>query len=104
MRRLPAAAAVLLVATIVVRAQGGPPQGGGAAARPLVPAAASSIAMTPELFYGENVSMSAAVEAILTKTTFTVDQNKMTSTGKDVLVIAPNLQTAPALNSYLTIV
>jgi hypothetical protein len=104
MHRLPAAAAVILVATIAVRAQQGPPQGGGAAARPLVPAAASSIAQSPETFYGENVSMSAAVEAVLSKTTFTVDQNKMTSTGKDVLVIAPNLQSAPVLNSYLTIV
>ncbi|HEX5214998.1 MAG TPA: hypothetical protein VFV98_06015 [Vicinamibacterales bacterium] len=104
MRRLPAAAAVILVATIAVRAQQGPPQGGGAAARPLVPAAASSIAQMPETFYGENVSMSAAVEALLSKTTFTVDQNKMTSTGKDVLVIAPNLQTAPALNAYITVV
>ena len=104
MRRLPAAAAVILVATIAVRAQQGPPQGGGAAARPLVPAAASSIAQSPETFYGENVSMSAAVEAVLSKTTFTVDQNKMTSTGKDVLVIAPNLQSAPVLNSYLTVV
>jgi len=88
MRRLPAAAAVILVATIAVRAQQGPPQGGGAAARPLVPAAASSIAQSPETFYGENVSMSAAVEAVLSKTTFTVDQNKMTSTGKDVAVTA----------------
>jgi len=104
MRRLPAAAAVILVATIAVRAQQGPPQGVGAAARPLVPAAASSIAQSPETFYGENVSMSAAVEAVLSKTTFTVDQNKMTSTGKDVLVIAPNLQSAPVLNSYLTVV
>ena len=104
MRRLPAAAAVILVATIAVRAQQGPPQGGGAAARPLVPAAASSIAQSPETFYGENVSMSAAVEAVLSKTTFTVDQNKMTSTGKDVLVIAPNLQSAPVLNSYITVV
>ncbi len=104
MRRLPAAAAVILVATIAVRAQQGPPQGGGAAARPLVPAAASSIAQSPETFYGENVSMSAAVEAVLSKTTFTVDQNKMTSTGKDVLIIAPTLQNAPALNAYITVV
>ena len=104
MRRLPAAAAVILVATIAVRAQQGPPPGGGAAARPLVPAAASSIAQLPETFYGETVSLSAAVEQVLTKTAFTVDQNKMTSTGKDVLIIAPTLQNAPELNAYITVV
>ena len=109
MRRFPFAASSILAAgavlagAIAVRAQG-PPQGGGAAARPMVPAAASSIAQLPETFYGETVSLSAAVEQVLTKTAFTVDQNKMASTGKDVLIIAPTLQSAPALNAYITVV
>src|SRR5262245_59171102 len=89
-----ALAGAVLASTIAVRAQ----QGGGGAAppaapapRPMVAAAASSIVLNPDGFVGENVSMTCAIESILSKTVFTVDQDKATSTGKEVLVIAPNL-------------
>lgn len=64
---------------------------------------ASTIARDPAAHMGENVSMMAAVEAVLSKTVFTVDQDKTKSTGHEVLVIVPTLQTAPELNAYLTV-
>src|SRR6185295_15306730 len=98
------AAIVALASTIAVRAQQG--GGGGAAppaAKPMVPMAASSIITSPDTYIGENVSMMCAVEAVLSKTTFTVDQDKTKSTGKDVLVIAPNLYMPVAPNAYITV-
>ena len=98
------AAIVALASTIAVRAQQG--GGGGAAppaAKPMIPMAASSIATSPDTYVGENVSMMCAVEAVLSKTTFTVDQDKTKSTGKDVLVIAPNLYMPVVPNAYVTV-
>ena len=86
--------------SIRVAAQGGG-QGGGA--RPLVPMTASTIARDPFAHIGENVSMMATVETVLSKTVFTVDQDKSKATGQEILVIAPNLTAAPDLNSYLTV-
>jgi len=100
---LSAAVAAALITSIAVRAQ----QGGGAAAppapRPMIPLAASSIALNPDAFLGENVSMMCAVEAILSKTVFTVDQDKAGNTGKDVLVIAPYLTMPVVPNAYVTV-
>ena len=97
--------AVILAATIAVRAQQGPPPGTGAAPapRPLIPVAASSLVLLPDTYVGENVSMTCTVEAMLSRTVFTVDQDKTASSGKEVLVIAPYLQTAVDLNSYVTV-
>jgi hypothetical protein len=101
--------AVTATALIVVgasvgawRAQG--PGGGGGGGRPMVPLSAGSLILAPDAHYGENVSMTAAVEQILTKTTFTVDQDKTKSTGKDILIIAPTLQSPVSANTYITIV
>jgi cytochrome c556 len=79
--------------------------GGGAAggAKPLVPLTAASILLNPAAHIGENASMMAAVEAMISKTVFTVDQDKTKSTGQEVLVIAPALTAPPALNSYVTV-
>ncbi len=63
---------------------------------------AASILRDPASHLGMNVSMVAAVEAILTKTTFVVDQDKMKSI-EPLLVIAPALTDAPELNAHLTI-
>lgn len=98
-------AAVVLASTIAVRTQQG--GGGGAAppaAKPMIPMAASSIITSPDTYVGENVSMMCAVEAVLSKTTFTVDQDKTKSTGKDILIIAPTLQSPVSANTYITIV
>ena len=98
-------AAVVLAATIAGRAQQGPPSGAGAtpAPRPIIPVAASSLVLMPDTYIGENVSMMCTVEAMLSKTVFTVDQDRTASTGKEVLVIAPYLQAAVDLNTYVTV-
>ena len=93
----------VLVASIGIRAQQAP-GGGGAAARPPIPMAASSVALNPEAHFGENVAMTATVEQALTKTAFSVDQDKTKSTGKEVLIIAPYLNAAVTPNSYVTVV
>ena len=93
----------VLVASIGIRAQQAP-GGGGAAPRPPIPMAASSGALNPEAHFGENVAMTATVEQALTKTAFSVDQDKTKSTGKEVLVIAPYLNAAVTPNSYVTVV
>jgi cytochrome c556 len=48
--------------------------------------------------------MTGAVEANLTKTSFSVDQDKTKSTGKDVLVLAPTLQKQADANGYVTVI
>ncbi|HVQ40663.1 MAG TPA: hypothetical protein VMS54_00580 [Vicinamibacterales bacterium] len=96
---LVAAGALVIVAGIAVRAEQG--QGGGGRGG-MVPMTASTIARNPAAHMGEIVSMMAAVEAQLSKTVFTVDQDK-TKTGEEILIIAPTLQTPPQANSYVTI-
>ena len=66
--------------------------------------AASSVALNPEAHFGENVAMTATVEQALTKTAFSVDQDKTKSTGKEVLILAPYLNAAVTPNSYVTVV
>jgi hypothetical protein len=49
---------------------------GGAPAKPIVPLAASTIVNNPDPYVGEYVSVTAAVEQPLTKSSFSVDQDK----------------------------
>lgn len=77
---------------------------GAAPARPLVPAAASSIAATPDRFFGEYVTMTGTVEQALGKLAFSVDQDRSKSTGKEVLVIPARLNEAIEPNSYVTVI
>jgi len=93
------AGALAMAASIAVRAEQGRGGGGGGG---MVPMTASTIARNPAAHVGETVSMMAAVETQLSKTVFTVDQDK-TKTGPEVLIIAPTLQTAPPANAYVTI-
>ena len=74
--------------------------GGGAAP---VPVAASSFMLHPELYVGQQVSLLGTVEKAVTKTTFTMAQGK-TPMKQDLLVIAPNLQSAPDASAYVTVV
>ena len=69
-----------------------------------MPVAASSVAANPDPYIGEYVTMTGAVEANLSKTSFSVDQDKTKSTGKDVLVLAPNLQKPADTNGYVTVI
>jgi cytochrome c556 len=72
--------------------------------KPLVPVAASSVAANPDPYVNEYVTMTGAVEANLSKTSFSVDQDKTKSTGKDVLVLAPTLQKPADANGYVTVI
>jgi hypothetical protein len=86
-------------------------QGGGQAPpaantppKPLVPVAASSVANNPDPYINEYVTLTGAVEANLSKTSFSVDQDKTKATGKEVLVLAPWLQKAADANAYVTVI
>ena len=87
--------------------QGGgqaPPPAANTPPKPLVPVAASSVAANPDPYVGEFVTMTGAVEANLTKTSFSVDQDKTKATGKEVLVLAPTLQKQADQNGYVTVI
>ena len=81
-----------------------PPPAAGTPPKPLVPVAASSVANNPDPYVGEYVTMTGAVEANLTKTAFSVDQDKTKPTGKEVLVLAPSLQKPTDQNGYVTVI
>ena len=69
-----------------------------------MPVAASSVAANPDPYIGEYVTMTGAVEANLSKTSFSVDQDKTKSTGKEVLVLAPTMQKPAEANGYVTVI
>lgn len=70
-----------------------PPQPAPAAtaAKPLVPITASTLANGGDRFVGEPVSLTGAVDAIVSKQAFIVDQDRMKSGGPAVLVLAAGL-------------
>jgi cytochrome c556 len=72
--------------------------------KPLVPVAASTLIAAPDPYIGEAVSLAGAVDRNLSRTVFSVDQDRTKSAGKDVLVVAPSLQRAVELNSYVTVI
>jgi cytochrome c556 len=87
--------------SIAVRAQQGPPAGAGA--KPLVPMTASSLLRNPKAHIGDNVSLMATVDRVLSKTAFTLDQDPTKSGGPAVLVFAPTLNAQPGANEYVTV-
>ena len=96
-------AAALLWLLVLAAAPGAQRGGGGGGGPVMIPMAASSIVRNPDAHYGTTVSMYASVEKMLSKTVFTVDQDKNKSTGQEVLIIAPYLNTALAPGSYVTV-
>jgi len=99
---LTAVAAALFAGALAVQAQQAPPAQ-PAPPRPLVPLTASTLLRNPQVYIGENVSLMATVDAVLTKTAFTLDQDLTKSTEQVVLVLAPTLTAAPAVNGYVTV-
>ena len=102
-----ALAAFVTTFTATTAGQGGgqaPAPPAGTPPKPLVPVAASSVASNPDTYVNEYVTMTGAVEANLSKTTFSVDQDKTKPTGKEVLVIAPTLQKPTDQNGYVTVI
>ena len=73
------------------------------AARATLPAAASSIAAKPEMYYGQYVSVYATVEKSVAPLAFTMDQDQTKTTGKEILVLAPRLHEPVQPNTYLTV-
>lgn len=72
-------------------------------AKPLVPLAASTLANRPDAYYGEKVTVTAAVEQSVSATAFSIDQDPAKSTGKDVLILAPRLNEPVDPNGYVTV-
>src|SRR5688572_13020447 len=100
-------AAFVFSLTALSAGQGGgqaPTPPPGTPPKPLVPVAASSVAKNPDPYVGEYVTLTATVESNLTKTSFSVDQDKTKSTGQEVLVLAPNLQKPADANGYVTVI
>jgi cytochrome c556 len=72
-------------------------------AKPLVPLAASTLATKPDNYYGESVTITAPVDQKVGTLSFSLDQDPKTSTGKDVLVLAPRLNEPVDANGYVTV-
>jgi hypothetical protein len=106
-RLLPAAAILLVLMSVAPAAQRG--RRGGAAANNGVPLATNTILKNPTAYYGKQVTISAGVDRMLTKTAFLVDQWKMTGPkdvqpiGQPVLVVAPYLTNALDQRNYLLV-
>jgi hypothetical protein len=96
------AASVSLVTSVGVRAQRG--GAAGPAAKPLVPVAASSLLLHPELYVGQTVSVTGVAEETTSPTTFLLDQGKSQQAPGDVLVVAPTLTGHLPLQAYVTVV
>ena len=118
------ALAMLTGLFVTLRAQQPPavpaaPSGRGAAAapaapaappaKPLVPLATNTIAANPDAYYGQAVTITASVEEILSRTSFTIDQRRVGDAAMakhaptDVLVLVPNIQRPVDLKSYVTV-
>jgi cytochrome c556 len=76
----------------------------GPPAKPLVPVAASTLAAHPEMYYGERVTMTGAVEQSVGKLAFSVDQDKTKTMEQQVLVLAPRLNSPVDPNTYVTVI
>jgi hypothetical protein len=82
---------------------------GGGNANAGLPVATNAILRNPTAYYGKQITVSAGVDRMLTKTAFLVDQWKMTGPkevqpiGQPVLVIAPYLTNALDHRNYLIV-
>ena len=101
--KLACAGAAVLMISVGIRAAQAPQMPAAPPAR-MIPTAASSILLNPDAMYGSNVSLIASVEAVLSKTAFSVDQDPTKSTGKELLILAPSLQQAPDANAQITVI
>jgi hypothetical protein len=77
------------------------------APKPLVPVATNTIAANPDAYYGQAVTITASVEQILSRTSFTLDQRRVGDAPApkqptDVLVLVPNIQRPVDAKSYVT--
>ena len=73
-----------------------------------MPVATNTIAANPDAFYGQAVTITASVEQIFSKSSFTVDQRRVGARAApkqptDVLVLVPTIQRPVDLKSYVTV-
>ncbi len=86
-----------------------PPPAVPAPAKPLVPVATNTVTAHPDAYYGQAVTINAAVEQILSKSAFSVDQRRVGAAADvkraptDVLVLVPTIQSPVELNAYVTV-
>jgi hypothetical protein len=76
--------------------------------KPLVPVATNTVNASPDVYYGQGVTITASVDQILSKSAFSVDQRRVPGAPAptrptDVLVLAPTLQSPVDLKSYVTV-
>ena len=90
--------------------RGGQPAGQPAAppAKPLIPVATNTVNANPDAYYGQGVTITAAVDQILSKSAFAVDQRRVAGAPAptkptDVLVLVPTLQSPVDPKSYVTV-
>lgn len=80
-----------------------------APAKPLVPVATNTVTAHPDAYYGLAVTINAAVEQILSKSAFSVDQRRVGAAADvkhdptDVLVLVPTIQSPVELKAYVTV-
>jgi mono/diheme cytochrome c family protein len=89
--------ACTMVLAVATRAQQAP-------AATLVPVAASSLLLHPELYLNQTVSVFGTVEQLLSATTFSMDQDAKKASMTDLLVVAPTLNAQPKAGTYMTVV
>jgi cytochrome c556 len=100
---LKAAFTAALVASLqLVHAQQPPP---APPPKPYVPLAADALANNSEHYVGENVTVTAAVGRVLSRSAFAVEQRPVVAKqdSKDVLVLAPILNGPVEPNKYVTV-
>lgn len=100
---------VMVSSAVVVRSQQqqaapAAPAAAPAAPAQLIPVTAASLAAGPARFLGQTVSVHATVEASISSTLFTLDQDPKKPGAGEVLVIAPTLQSLSAPGGYVTVV
>ncbi len=98
-----------LIVSMAVDAQqrGGQPEGGrgnAPAQKPYLPVGTTAIAKNPDQYVGELVTLTAAVESVLSKSAFAIDQQvKNAPSGTPLLVVAPILNGPVEANKYVTV-
>ncbi len=76
--------------------------------KPLIPVATNTVNANPDAYYGQGVTITAAVEQILSKSAFAVDQHRVGNAPAppkptDVLVLVPTLQSPVEPKAYVTV-
>ena len=113
------AALITLIATLAVPRAQQPPAApvtpatpaapAAPAPKPVVPVSTTTVTANPDAYYGENVTLTAAVEHIYSRSAFAVAQRTVANVstkkplGQDILIVAPTLNGPVDANAYVTV-